>query len=170
VGTCGNRLAPYRRFAIETDLTPEAVLRALAQCIETRFVWNPFARDRKPYQGRIRGRAFWMGRIIWHRNSSLPLVRGNVEPRGTGALVRVRMRPVLLALGFMAVWMLGVGAAGVATLVATLDGRAPGLAPLLPLGMLAFGYLVVMVGFAPEATRTTSFLCDLLKGRIVEDR
>ena len=160
------RFAPYRRFAIETDLPPEVVLRLLAECIETRFLWNPFARDKKPYQGRVEGRSFSMSRIIWYRNSFLPLVKGSVGPRGAGALVRVRMRPFLLGLGFVAAWM-GMCAFGVALVLArhALDPSA-----LLPLGMCAFGYLVLMVGFGPEATKTTEFLRDQLKGRVVEDR
>jgi hypothetical protein len=165
VGTRGNRLVPYRRFAIETDLPPEAVLRALAECIETRCLWNPFARTKKPYQGRVEGRSFSLRLTDWYGNFWVPVVRGSVEPRGTGALVRVRMRPFLIGFVIAGIWM-GMCAVGVVAFA----WSGPSLSVLAPLLMCALGYVVLMVGFGPEATKTTAFLCDVLKGRAVGDR
>jgi hypothetical protein len=163
------RLTPFRRFVIETDVPPDAVLSILADLMEEPRLWrNPFARDRRPYQGRVEGSSFSMSRIILHRNSFLPLVTGAVEPRGAGALVRVRMRPYRVVLAFMTVWL---GLAGWMVLKLTFDmltRQALEPEPLIPLGLFVFGYLMLMVGFASEATNTTELLLRLLKGRLVE--
>ena len=78
------KLLPYRRFAIDSPLTPDEVAARLRDAIEPpRMV--AFSRPERPLVGRLDGTTFDVMRSVTGRNSFRPRVRGTIEAAGSGA-------------------------------------------------------------------------------------
>ena len=78
------KLLPYRRFAIDTPLTPGEVAARLREAIEPPRTLA-FSRPERPLVGRLDGTTFDVMRSVTGRNSFRPRVRGTIEAAGSGA-------------------------------------------------------------------------------------
>lgn len=156
---------PYERLMIMTGLSVNEAAAALAESVEPKRWWrNPFSRDHKRYQGQVTPDGFEFTRIIHHRNSFLPVIKGQLQPAVRGTLVQLTLSLHPAVLVFWSLWMttIGLGALlGVASWLTT-----PGEpARLIPLGMFIFGYLLCTLCFNWEARKERQFLAELLTGR-----
>ncbi len=160
---------PYERFTLETRLTSDEIAAALSPFVEPRqLLRNPFARNHKRFQGVVNPDGFKMTRIIHHRNSFLPIVRGRYAPLVNGTLVIITMNMHPFVIVFVALWLSAIGAAAVLALRRWLSvSGAGGAFPFGPPAMFAFGYLLCTLGFKWNARKERRFLVEQLTGRRV---
>lgn len=168
------QFVPYERLTMTTMLSYDDVLARLDNAIEPRRAIRFFESATKPYQGHREGGHFEMSRIIRYRNSFLPIIKGDIQPGIGGCSIQITMHPHVLVIAFMAVWLGGIGAAFILTLLAVLGVLASAqpadpLIALFPGAMLIFGYVLVLGAFKFESAKSTTFLLELFEGQIVRD-
>jgi hypothetical protein len=155
---------PYERLTIETGLTTREAFAALSEHVEPKRFWrNPFSREHKRYQGVVSAEGFEMSRIIHHRNSFLPLIKGRLHPSTRGTLVEIKMSLHPVVAVFMVLW-LGFVAIGSLAGVTTWLAAPRDVVRLAPLGMFAFGYLLCTLSFKWEVRKERRALVELLGG------
>lgn len=158
---------PYERLTIMTGRSVGETVATLAEVVEPKRWWrNPFSRQHKRYQGQVTPAGFEFTRIIHHRNSFLPVIKGQLQPAVSGTLVQLTLRLHPFVLVFWLLWLSMIGLAAVAGLVSWLT--TPGdPARLIPVGMFVFGYLLCIIAFNWEARKERQFMAELLTGRRV---
>lgn len=158
---------PFVQFTIQTDLSSTEVQERLQGVIEPKRMWRGLSRDHKPYEGELNGLHFDVRRIIHYRNSFLPMIKGEIRPAAQGSEVTIKMQPHIVVLIFMGLWLTFTGGAFLMVLIAGTTGAMGNdvdwFAPLIPGGMLLFGYLLVMGGFIFEARKSEEFFRELLQ-------
>jgi len=157
-------MIPLEKFTIHSSRNPDHVRETLLEVVDPRQIlpWDA-KNSAKPYQGEIGDRAFQISRIISYRNSFLPLINGRITPEETGSKIEIFISLDPLVFIFMLVWLGMVGNMGILFLLATLGEGNFEPAALIPLGMFLFGFLLVFVGFKPEAAKAKKFLRELLE-------
>lgn len=160
-------LLPFETIVIETPLTKEETIFNLTESIEPEKTFRFFNKsDTRDFEGQLRGNEFEIKRIISYRNSFLPIIKGQLQTIGTGTRIIVKMRIHVAVMVFMAVWF---GFVGLFLLANLLNSEENVDAILFPVGMLFFGYALVMGGYLFESYRTKEILTDITKGRIVSN-
>jgi hypothetical protein len=160
----GYREMPLQRFEIHSPLSTQTVLQRLQSLVrdEPGFmqVWKEAfggrPKNSPPFFGVVAGNEFLMRRDIRYRNSFLPRVHGTVlaEPGG-GSKVRVTMHLHPLIAVVMALWL---AITGLGTLIAVFSMQRGAEVSLVPSALLAFGVVLVAVGFYPEARKARRVL------------
>ena len=154
-------LLPFDRFSIETSLTSDEVRNALASAAEPRK-WFRFGPGRCSFEGEVGIDSFRLRRIIGYRNSFLPDIRGRIMATNGGSTVEGTMSLHPIVLGFMIVWFGGVLLIGGAMSVAMLARGVWQPMVLVPLGMLAFGWILTSGAFTFEARKARALLVEML--------
>lgn len=153
------RLFPYLSEEFTSPLSPAELLHCVHDTVQAK----------REFTGTVSGAGFTISRVIDYRNSMLPRIEGRVAtgPAGGSRLhLSHSLHPFTLAIG--AVWLLGVGsfvASMVPPLVNVLRaGRWRELTgpDFIPLGMLAFGVLLLTVPFWLEVRQSRPRLLALL--------
>ena len=154
---------PFYRFEVDSPLPPHAVAERIRGIrrdppgfwASIREPFGPRSAGAPPFVGTLEGDAFRFVRAIRYRNSFLPRIRGRIAaaPTGTRVYVTMHLHPAVAL--FMAFWLCGVGFGVVAVLM---EPGGPSPAALLPAGMLAFGVILTVGGFFPEAIKARRLL------------
>lgn len=157
---------PWRRFDIDTHLTPEQCTSALEAIVEPRKRMRlPWTRSARDFEGEVNGLEFSIQRIIRYSNSFLPVISGTIL-QGFGATrVRITMSPNRFVL---AVWVFSMTAAatvGGFLLFHGTDRNQPPAAAFAS-AMLLFGYLVCVIPFAIEAQKARRILTQAFSGTL----
>jgi len=161
----GSVIVPYRRFVIETLKSPPEILDALESQVEqgsSAMLSTSTGRtdSAHTFVGELSVDRFKIRRKIGYRNSFLPMINGVVTPMDDGARVVVTIMPHVFVVLFMCVWMSIATFAAVAGLTALiLHGDLVGLATLI---LPAFGTLLMLIGFVPEAKKGEIFIRALI--------
>jgi hypothetical protein len=165
------RLLPSRRFVVETPLSPDEVLRRLADSVEApRWRRGRLAHPtlKRPFVGAVTGDAFDVERASVQRNGFRPVVVGRVMSAEGGARVSGRIRLRYPGMAFLALWCGGllVGA----TVLARRALAAGRFDPLIlgPVGMIVAGIALTAVGFVPETRQALATLTKVVKGTRAE--
>jgi hypothetical protein len=155
---------PFYRFEIATHRSTPDALRCIEQMLAPprsffrgpKFGFRFAPATTRPFVGTVEGKKFRIHRDIYYRNSFLPMIRGHVDSGPVGTRVRVTMYLHPFVAVFMAVWFSGVGSA----LYGFLHSANPvaDMTVVFPLGMLAFGVVMVCAGFFPEAIKARRLL------------
>lgn len=145
-----------------TSLTSEEVVRRLSNIVGPKrsiavHLFGP--RPDKPYEGTVGAHDFSIKRVIHYRNSFLPRIHGVVSQGLKGSEVQVVMRLHPLVTVFMVMWLSFAGLMFSASLSRLNEG--PWM-QLVPLGLLAFGYLMALGGFKFEARRAIRDLTEAI--------
>ncbi|MGN8067468.1 hypothetical protein [Mucilaginibacter sp. 22184] len=163
------RLLPYENFYIVTQLKPAEVQERLATEIEpvTPFTFRKLFVRKSAYffKGYVEDNRFKIIRIIFHRNSFLPFIKGSTESYLTGNRVHIIMYMHILVTLFMCIWfgMTGFGA------IIYLTGATPNKfspPPLIALSMFLFGYGMMIGAFKYESIKAKDKLLELFEGEI----
>ncbi|WP_018621452.1 hypothetical protein [Spirosoma luteum] len=163
-------LLPFDNFILLTNLTQTEVKARFERITEPQIGFRLFPERReKPYEGKIIGETFEISRIIRGRNSFLPLIKGRISTNAGQTQIAIRMRPVIAVLLFMTYWLgtvglmcLGLIASGALQFKGlTVHSDSP--ATLVPFGMLAFGYGLLMVAYRVESHKSKAFFKQLLE-------
>ena len=166
-------LLPYERSTIKTSLTPQVVQQRLSEQVEARqFLGRWFWERHKPYEGEVDDEGFTIQRIIYTRNSFRPAIHGKIQPEMGGCLIKITMRPSLLVLAFLVIWVLiwcgPVWTAIVSFLANPETSQASSNPIVLFSAVIPFViYFVVLISFKIEAYRSKRFLLDLFDGQEV---
>ncbi len=167
------KFLPFEKITYKTDLTESAISIRLDEMIEEEkmFTWKIFSiGTTKTYAGQRIGRNFIMRRIILGRNSFLPRIYGTIQPMyGEGyTLIHIKMRLHPLPLVFMIVWLSIVGFAALAFTATSIINLEFNPGVLIPYGMFLFGYLITIVGFKFESSRSKRELKEIFEAEILE--
>ncbi len=158
---------PYERLTIMTGMSVGETAATLADVVEAKRFWrNPFSRNHKRYQGQMTPASFEFTRIIHHRNSFLPIIKGQLQPAVQGTLVNLTLSLHPLVLVFWLLWMMMIGLGALLGLASWLT-KPDEPAMLIPVGMFVFGYLLCIIAFNWEARKERQFIAELLTGRHV---
>lgn len=141
---------PIYHFHVDADVPERIVAARLRSMVRDKpsfwhslaIAWEPRDSESPPFIGTVRDTSFSLKRQIGYRNAFLPLVRGRLESTPTGTRVCVTMFLHPAAAIFTAVWLCTAARGALS---------APSGSVLVPWGMFAFGVMLVVVGFFPEA-------------------
>ena len=162
---------PYENFYIDTNLKPDAAQAAL----KTEVGPDPGSPFRKIFSQRTESYflgdvdygTFQIRRQTYYRNSFLPRITGTIEPYIGGSRVRVKMKPDMLVIIFMCMWM-GFAALGGIVMISVGSKTNLDSVSLIPFGMFLFGYLLMMGAFKFESIEATRKLAEIFQGGIEE--
>lgn len=164
---------PFRQFSIDTELSEAEVVERLRAIVEPGNVFLAgLRRTNKLFAGEVSPDGFQILRLIFYRNSSLPILIGRFEIGPRGARVQVTMRLMRFVQVFLAVWfgflLFFFVIVAVASLESIFSFRKTGFgSPLtlvgLAIGMGLFGYLIVTVPFGLEARKAQGLLEEALQ-------
>jgi hypothetical protein len=148
---------PFYRFKVEARLGSQAAMARVAEIVAPprsffeQGYWS-CANTGLPFVGKVEGSSFRVRRCIQYRNAFLPLIWGRVTGESTETRVSVTMFLHPAVALFMVLWFWGIGAA----VVSFSDAAGPLV--LLPVGLLAFGVVLLCGGFFPEAIKARRVL------------
>jgi len=154
-----------------TESEPEAVVARLAQMVAVpKFYWR---RPSEPFLGSIRGTHFKVVPVQRTRNSSRPVIVGDIVRVPNGSEIRVRMRLEVFAAAFMAIWLGGLISIAAGLFFHGLKhgftsgsrGGSPAVGLALVGGMILFGYLMMSISFWVGVKKARALLCDGLRCR-----
>lgn len=159
---------PFEKLTFETDLSEDEVKARLLHNVEEKKYFRFGKKGNKPYEGYLNGNRFEINRIITYRNSFLPLIKGQIIENNIGTQIQVKMSLYLFVFIFMIFWCGVVGLAFIALFIAAIINNNFQAFILIPLGMFIFGYLLTMIAFKAESSKSKKDLKKILKATIVE--
>lgn len=137
-------LLPVRTLPLTSELPPAAVADLLRGSIGD----GPAA----PFSGAVSDDGFVVTRLREYRAGSMPLLRGCFAPaRQGGTDVRLRLRPPNTVVVFMGVWLGFLSTLAALILVAHAQGGRSLLLLLLPGGLAASSWVLMLSVFAADA-------------------
>ena len=147
------RLLPYRRFTIETPLTPADVRARLRDAIAEKWTFG-WSQPEQPLVGDFDGTSFDVTRYVRGRNSFRPRVRGTVESVGSGTRLTGTMQLHGIVILITGALTLVAGSVLVSGLVRSVAGGQLHPMVLPALGVLALLVAMTMGGFVMEVRPT----------------
>ena len=155
-------LLPPNPLVIDSPLTAEqAVERLRAATGAPR--WVRFRTPSTPFEGEVAGHEIRIRRAINYSNAWRPRLRGHVQPRAEGCRLTVAMSLPMPVAVFMLVWLGGVAAFLVPSLLLLLAGD-PGPFAFTAM-MLLLGGGIAFAAYAFEANAARARLTALLDAR-----
>jgi hypothetical protein len=152
---------PFQTYEIKSPLSVIEVNKRMGNNIETQMpLFSLFYNGRKKFKGEINEDQFLISRIIRYRNSFLPIIIGDICADSYGSKIRITMRLNKFVLGFWIFWMAMAFFIFLGTLPTLLSDQR--VESLIPLFMLAFGYLLCIIAFNMEASMAKKLLKDIL--------
>ncbi|MGX5817537.1 hypothetical protein ACWKWU_05035 [Chitinophaga lutea] len=145
-----------RKLLLSTQLPADEVRRRLNEHISAFDTL-------KRFDGHVRGESFRISKVRSHsRNSFAAQVKGTVEPGFGQTQIRITMKPNLLVVLFLCLWM-GMALMGAFTFMTApeMEGPFP-LFRYTPFIMLSFGAALFIGGFQYSANECQRLLQDLL--------
>ena len=140
---------PRRHLVLRSPVSPEEVLRRLSERVEPKRRLR-FGRER-PFEGVVSSEGFEINRIIFYRNSFLPLVEGSVQRDGAGSLIDAELTLHPFVAVVMAVFFTLTGLFGIASSISFYgEGRFQPLEFPVPLGLFGGGFVLMHGAFALE--------------------
>ena len=155
---------PFENFVLHSPLSAEESCKRLTDIVGP----VPFFRGKalNKYQGKIAQNTFDITRSINYRNSFVPMIRGTIAPGeyGRGSIIRISMKIDAAVSVFLLIWCGGVAFAGLA-LVSTLISGSQKFSPafLIPIGMLAGGYIMATLAFGTERDKAIKDFTELFE-------
>jgi hypothetical protein len=152
----------FYAFDFDTPLPPPVVADRLRTIVHPAQGDEPSGK--KPFTGTVGDGTFRIARVIRHKNSFLPIVRGTWAMNSvSGTRVRVRMTIHPFPAAFMLLWFGGLAWA----IAAVWSGSAQGDDRVIPLmaGMFVFGVILMVLGFVPEAAKAKRLIENALHAK-----
>lgn len=157
-------LLPYRRFAIDTSLTPDEVAARLRDAIEPPRT-SVFTRPERPLVGRLDGTTFDVMRNVAGRSSFRPRVRGTIEAAGSGARLTGTMRLHEIVMLFMGGLLAVAGSVFLSMAAQNLRSGHLETPTLAAFGAVVFFGAITMGGFIAETRPVLHELVRLVDAR-----
>ncbi len=164
------KFLPFENFYITTSLKPAEVQERLSQEVEPvqGFSFkNLFsARSGAYFSGYVANGTFDFKRVIYYRNSFLPVIKGTTETYLNGSRVHVKMRMDISVIVFMGLWLGVIGIAGLSFFIKNISNHEVDNSSFISLGMFMLGYVLATGGFKFESIKAKNKLLELLDGEI----
>jgi len=146
-------------------MSPAEIVATLNAYIEPKKSFRFFSfSEHKVFEGELTQNGFKVMRIIFYRNSFLPVITGKFVTGQSGSTISITMRLHAFVLAFMCVWFGGVGIGMASVLIGLVSGQTkPDAMLLIPFGMLVFGCVLVVSCFWPEAKKAKRMLTEILQ-------
>jgi hypothetical protein len=154
------RFLPRYSFTVRTA-EPVGVVRErlLAHVSQEDREYSSFATF---FRGGVWSGGFRVTRIIGYKNGFIPALVGRFESGADGTHIHVQVRLATWSVAFLCGWSTLVGAGLLLVLLDAFRGEIPWLWVLHALGMLLFGWLLVIGGFWLEAPTSQEQLAQVL--------
>lgn len=165
-------LFPSRKLIYRSELQKEAIIQKLEENLEPRKIFslkNILAgRDRKLFEGTIKGDTFNINRIIFYRNAFLPRIKGQVEKNYAGSKIQVKFHLHFAIKIFLVVWYSVTGLASGVIFASFFKQNQDAfrIEALIPFGMLVIVYLISYWSFRGEANRAQEELGQIWQASI----
>lgn len=168
------KFMPYEYLRLESTLAVADIHQKLERVIEPKRHFKLFEKSSKPYEGRIEGTRFEVSRILDYRNALRPNIVGHIQAQPQGSTVSISMKPDLVAIVFMLLFLGGVGLSFFMTLAPVLSSSVELSTAtwhsLISLGAIFIAlYVFFLAFFKFESAKSKDFLLDLLDAREVEE-
>jgi hypothetical protein len=152
---------PFRKFEFSTRMSTEHATRVLEAIVEPPRKWGwPSSAKRGYFEGRVAGGRFKIHRIVYYRNSFIPIIEGRFRRDGLATIVTLNMRLVWPVVPF---WFGIIIFLAWNSVAADSPLAGPFAARMLLLAMTLFIYLVATVPFAIEARIAMKRFLELLR-------
>ena len=160
------KIIPSEKIEFNTTLSISEVNNELRKNIQPkRGVRLGFSKKEndKIFEGNHSNRKFDIQRVIYHRNSFLPQIKGTYKSSINGTKIIAELKLHGFVVVFMTFWLSGVSLALIVTIFGiVLQGTNP-IAAIIPLIMLAFGFGLGHYGFNMEKENSINELKKVLK-------
>ena len=161
------KLLPYESYTLSSRLSPAEIQLRLRAIIEQNWR-NPARYNGQIYKAKGSTEGFRVSRIVKSRNTIRAVIIGRYSFHGSGTDIHIRIRPVIVGIIFMSFWFGVVGSICITLLIAaaqagTLKGATP--AAIIPFGVFALAYALIMDSFKREKEGAKAFLAELLRPR-----
>jgi hypothetical protein len=144
-------------------LAPSDVIARLAAAVEPRKFWR-FGGGQRPFEGEVSATSFRIRRIITYRNSFLPVIRGDVVPEGRGSRLAASLTLHPSVIVFLVIWSALLVIIGAGVWARALASDAWNGEAFMPLGLLAFAWVLTSASFTFEARKPRTLLTEVLVG------
>ena len=164
------KFLPRENIIYKSKLREEEIIRRLTHSIgpEKGFSFGMSGSSTKPYEGKINGQTFDIKRTINYRNSFLPRINGFIQRDFDGISIKVNMRLHILIIVFLSIWCGLVGFVCLGLLAQFFIHLKFNPAALIPFGMLLFAYVLTMVAFKFESSKSKKDLQTLFEAEPIE--
>lgn|GEM_PF-1491988 len=153
---------PSDSFVVKTQMSPEDIVKKMDSVVEKRSGFHWPGRTKR-FRGEVSQDGFKIRRIIYYRNLSRPVVRGEFLPREQGTEVVVRMDLSWLANVMMTLWLIFACFFAWPPVFLLVTGRLLDSArALLPLVVPFIALFFHFAGFWYEARKQRKMLTELL--------
>ncbi|MFK7807282.1 MAG: hypothetical protein AB8F74_05700 [Saprospiraceae bacterium] len=160
---------PYENVLFRTELKPEQVIERLQDNLEykrPRKVSLFEVEKHKKFEGSINGLSFKINRVIRHRPTFLPQIKGLIINRQNETIVEMKMRLHLITAIFLALFS---GILIIVVLIGLVLSIRNGVfikEILSPMGFLLFLYLLTIMSFKDESLESIDFFANLFNAKI----
>lgn len=170
------KFLPFKNYSFLSPLSEEEIKKRLDNNIEpkrlsiARFLKRS---NTKPYQGTLYDHRFKMSRIIYHKNSFLPVIKGAISKHNDYTKIDINMQPEDAVLIFVGMWLCVTGPisliilAGLLIKFETILQEGINMFVFLPLLMFIVVLVMAPLGFNLEKKKSKAFLAELLEAKEV---
>jgi hypothetical protein len=152
---------PFRKFEFSTRMSSEHAARLLDAIVEPPRKWGwPTSAKRGYFEGRVAGNRFKIHRIVYYRNSFIPIIQGKFRRQGLRTIVTLNMR---LLWPIVVIWSGIILFLAWSSLAVDSHLAGPFGARMLLLGMTLFIYLVATIPFTVEVRIAMKRLLEILQ-------
>jgi len=153
---------PSDCFVVRTEMSPEGIVKKMDSVVEKRSGFHWPGRTKR-FRGEVSQDGFKIRRIIYYRNLSRPVVRGDFHATEQGTEVVVRINLSRIANVMMTLWVLFACFFATVPISLLLRGQLVDSArALLPLVVPVIALFFHVAGFWYEAKKQRQMLTSLL--------
>jgi hypothetical protein len=150
---------PFRKFEIETAMSPPHAARILEEIVEPPRKWGRRTSEKQGFfEGKVAGTRFKFNRVFRGQNSFVPIIEGSFRQRGLGSVMTLNMRLVWPVMGF---WI-GVVVFLAWSSIEVESSLGPFRVRIAVAGMALFMYLLATICFAIEVRLALKRLLELV--------
>jgi hypothetical protein len=169
------KFIPYEKLTLICPYRSKEVLDLIAdktemdRSLKRQFLERIKMRSDYMFEGKITDKGFEITRIIFYRNSFLPVMIGEVRDQSFGSEIDLTLRMNWLVIIFGIVWMGVISMICISLLFTSLFAWNFDSLFMMPFGMWFFGAILFWGGFKFESIRSRNGLMNLLNAQEKEE-
>ena len=163
-----SKYLPTENLIYHTSLSPEEVVQRLGEHVRMRRQGPSVASTSDTYKGSVSVNTFKISRIIHSRNSFLPQIKGTIIPKTHKTEIQIAMLLAPEVIVFLAIWCGFVLFALGGLIYDAIQNEGITLFTFIPLAMIPFAYVISMLGFKLESSRSQKFFQKLWEAEMEE--
>lgn len=158
---------PFENITYRTRLSPREVIRRLSRELDSPdFKMSDIFADRKPYMGKIESDTFRMNPDTDVKSTTIVQITGKLDEDNDETIIDVKIRLTIAMKVLAVVWFLPFTAMLIAALINPAIPETSGFPIPRILGFLISFYLLMMIGFNRQNTKSKKHLAQLFKAEI----